>query len=135
MSSFFEQYEAVLSKNLQQVMLKVDPLNRTAEDYTQYDGYTGYILAETDEIYRIYIDGKIVDIPKSAVIVEGLKRVASDFVKGAAGYNTGTGSGAGGNIVRSLAQGVGQAYGLKTNVGPYQGLATPQSQNTAQQNS
>ena len=135
MSSFFEQYEAVLSKNLQQVMLKVDPLNRTAEDYTQYDGYTGYILAETDEIYRIYIDGNIVDIPKSAVIVEGLKRVASDFVKGAAGYNTGTGSGAGGNIVRSLAQGVGQAYGLKTNVGPYQGLATPQSQNTAQQNS
>lgn len=72
MSKFFDQYSSILEKNLQRVRLKVDPLNKYAEDFAQYNGYEGYILAETEDSIKFFTNKQIVMIPKKAVIVEGI---------------------------------------------------------------
>lgn len=72
MSKFFDQYNAVLEKSLQQVRLKVDPLNKYAEDFSRYDGYVGYILAETEDEIKFFHNNKTLIIPKAAVVVEGI---------------------------------------------------------------
>lgn len=72
MSKFFDQYSSILEKNLQRVRLKVDPLNKYAEDFAQYHGYEGYILAETEDAIKFFSNNEIVMIPKKAVVVEGL---------------------------------------------------------------
>lgn len=72
MSKFFDQYSSILEKNLQRVRLKVDPLNKYAEDFAQYHGYEGYILAETEDAIKFFSNNEIVMIPKKAVMVEGI---------------------------------------------------------------
>jgi hypothetical protein len=72
MSKFFNQYSSILEKNLQRVRLKVDPLNKYAEDFAQYNGYEGYILAETEDAIKFFSNNEIVMIPKKAVVVEGI---------------------------------------------------------------
>ena len=99
MSQFFDQYNAILEKSLQRVRLKVDPSNKCAEDFAQFDGYVGYILAETDDSIEFFYDNQTVTIPKNAVVVE------QGFMQGLAGNPNAAGkSGALGAIAR---QGIG----------------------------
>lgn len=117
MSQFFDQYNAILEKSLQKVRLKVDPSNKCAEDFTQFNGYVGYILAETDESIEFFYNNNTVTLPKNAVFIEGLGDVAKatgraigagagNFIRGAAGQNTGASvAGALGSIAGSAAKG------------------------------
>ena len=107
MSKFFEHYNAVLEKNLQRVRLKVDPLNKYAEDFGQYDGYVGYILAETEDEIKFFSNNKTLILPKKAVVVEGLVSGiaggATNFMQGAAGQAPKGFMGAAGSIARGVA--------------------------------
>lgn len=118
MSQFFDQYSSILEKSLQKVRLRVDPNVKYAEDFAQYDGYVGYILAETDDSIDFFYENNTVTLPKNAVFIEGLGDVAKatgraigsgagNFIRGAAGQNTGTSvAGALGSIAGSAAKGV-----------------------------
>jgi hypothetical protein len=109
MSQFFDQYNAILEKSLQRVRLKVDPSNKCAEDFAQFDGYVGYILAETDDSIEFFYDNQTVTIPKNAVVVEqgfwqglaGNPKAAG--VSGALGAITRQGIGAGVNALKGAA--------------------------------
>lgn len=106
MSQFFDQYNAILEKSLQKVRLRVDPNVKYAEDFAQYDGYVGYILAETDDSFDFFYENSTVTLPKNAVFVEGV----GDFIRGAAGQNTGSSvSGALGSIASSALKGAAKA--------------------------
>jgi hypothetical protein len=117
MSQFFDQYNAILEKSLQRVRLKVDPSNKCAEDFAQFNGYVGYILAETDDSIEFFYNNNTVTLPKNAVFIEGLGDVAKatgraigagagNFIRGAAGQNTGASvAGALGSIAGSAAKG------------------------------
>jgi hypothetical protein len=98
MSKFFDQYSSILEKNLQRVRLKVDPLNKYAEDFAQYNGYEGYILAETEDAIKFFSNNEIVLIPKKAVVVEGILsgigKVAAAPFKAAGRVASGIGSAA-----------------------------------------
>lgn len=132
MSQFFNQYNAILEKSLQKVRLKVDPSNKCAEDFAQFDGYVGYILAETDDSIEFFYDNQTVTLPKDAVVVEGWKDTlksmaggayrglsnltsaagtgAANFIRGAAGQNTGSSwMGALGSMASGAAKGLGKA--------------------------
>lgn len=114
MSQFFDQYNAILEKSLQKVRLKVDPSNKCAEDFAHFDGYVGYILAETDESIEFFYDNQTVTLPKTAVFVEDWKSTlgtgAANFIRGAAGQNTGSSlAGAFGSMASSAAKNVGKA--------------------------
>ena len=100
MSKFFEQYNAVLEKNLQKVRLKVDPLNKYAEDYGQYDGYVGYILAETENEIKFFYNNSTLNIPKKAVVIENM---VANYLQGAAGQKPVGALGALGSITRGVA--------------------------------
>jgi len=100
MSKFFEQYNAVLEKNLQKVRLKVDPLNKYAEDYGQYDGYVGYILAETENEIKFFYNSSTLNIPKKAVVIENM---VANYLQGAAGQKPVGALGALGSITRGVA--------------------------------
>jgi RNase P/RNase MRP subunit p29 len=103
MSKFFDQYASILEKNLQKVRLKVDPLNKYAEDFAQYHGYEGYILAETKDAIKFYTNNQIVMIPKKAVVVENWKQGVTNFLQGAAGQQPVGATGALGSIARGVA--------------------------------
>lgn len=115
MSQFFDQYNAILEKSLQKVRLKVDPSNKCAEDFAQFDGYVGYILAETDDNIEFFCGRQIVSLPKNAIIIEQgfLQKAgvgAANFIRGAAGQNTGSSwAGTLGNIAGGTARGFGKA--------------------------
>ena len=72
MSKFFDQYSSIIEGSLQQVRLRVDPHNKCAEDFAQYEGYIGYILAETDKNVDFYSNNKIITIPRKGFIFEGV---------------------------------------------------------------
>lgn len=72
MSKFFDQYSSIIEGSLQQVRLRVDPHNKCAEDFAQYDGYIGFILAETDKSVDFYSNNKIITIPRKGFIFEGV---------------------------------------------------------------
>jgi hypothetical protein len=124
MSQFFDQYNAILEKSLQKVRLRVDPNVKYAEDFAQYDGYVGYILAETDESIDFFYENNTVTLPKNVVFIEekwertkaagqwlgdkakAVGQGAGNFIRGAAGQNTGTSvAGALGSIAGSAAKG------------------------------
>lgn len=103
MSQFLNNFTAILESSLQKVRLKVDPSNKQAEDFSQYDGYVGYILAETDKEIDFFFDNTLVKLPKAAIIIE-----QQGFLQGLAGTN-GTAGNAAGSLVRQGLQGVGRA--------------------------
>lgn len=118
MSQFFDQYNAILEKSLQKVRLRVDPNVKYAEDFAQYDGYVGYILAETDDSIDFFYENNTVTLPKNVVFIEGAVsqwlgdkakaagQGAGNFIRGAAGQNTGTSvAGALGSMAGSVAKG------------------------------
>lgn len=72
MSKFFDQYSSIIEASLQQVRLRVDPHNKCAEDFAQYDGYIGFILAETDKSVDFYSNNTIITIPRKGFIFEGV---------------------------------------------------------------
>lgn len=125
MSQFFNQYNAILEKSLQKVRLKVDPSNKCAEDFAQFDGYVGYILAETDDSIEFFYDNQTVTLPKSVIIAEyfgqnavnavgrGISAAgtgAANFIRGAAGQNTGSSwTGALGSMASGAVKGLGKA--------------------------
>ena len=88
MKKFEQALTAVEQKNnLKKVRLKLDPKIREAQDYSQYDGYEGYIISETPDAIRVQlIGGKQIDIP--LCVLEGK---LTDFIKGASPglYNAG----------------------------------------------
>jgi len=90
----------VLEKNLQKVRLKVDPLNKYAEDYGQYDGYVGYILAETENEIKFFYNNSTLNIPKKAVVIENM---VTNYLQGAAGQKPVGALGALGSITRGVA--------------------------------
>lgn len=125
MSQFFDQYNAILEKSLQRVRLKVDPSNKYAEDFAQFDGYVGYILAETDDSIEFFYDNQTVTLPKSVIIAEYFGQNAvnavgkgisaagtgtANFIRGAAGQNTGSSwTGALGSMASGAVKGLGKA--------------------------
>jgi hypothetical protein len=131
MSQFFDQYNAILEKSLQRVRLRVDPNVKYAEDFAQYDGYVGYILAETDDSFDFFYGDNTVTLPKNAVFVEGV----GDFIRGAAGQNTGSSvSGALGSIASSALKGAARAglamHGIPSNA--YSSSSSRQQSNSQQ---
>lgn len=110
MSKFFDNYNSILEKSLQKVRLKVDPHTKYAEDFGQYDGYVGYILAETDESIDFFCKhNTVVTIPRAALVNEGWAGDAAkgamsgvgNFARGLAGQKTnGSFGGALGSIAR-----------------------------------
>jgi hypothetical protein len=60
------------SEALTKIMLKVDPANSVNRDYRDLDGYEGYILKESDNIWSVLfenIDIPIMDVPFSVIQV------------------------------------------------------------------
>jgi hypothetical protein len=89
MSQFFDQYNAILEKSLQKVRLRVDPNVKYAEDFAQYDGYVGYILAETDDSFDFFYENSTVTLPKNVVLVEQNIGAPTRFFQGLAGVQPG----------------------------------------------
>jgi hypothetical protein len=112
MSQFFDQYNSILEKSLQKVRLRVDPNVKYAEDFAQYDGYVGYILAETDESIDFFYENNTVTLPKNAVIIEQENTGMRRFMQSAVGNAQGGVSGALGTMVN---KGVGLGVGLAGN--------------------
>ena len=60
------------SEALTKIMLKVDPANSVNRDYRDFDGYEGYILKESNNIWSVLfenIDIPIMDVPFSVIQV------------------------------------------------------------------
>ena len=78
----FEQALLVAEQQnkLKRVRLKLDPKIREAQDYSQYEGYEGYVLSETDTHIELQIKDQRIMLPK--VVLENKLK---DFIKGAAG--------------------------------------------------
>lgn len=57
---------------LVRVKLKVDPANCTSGEILKYNGYEGYILAEDESFYTVYVEniGLAVDLPKTIVSIQ-----------------------------------------------------------------
>lgn len=74
MNQFKEAYRDALSKNLKRVRLKIDPKIKEAQDFSQYNGYEGYILGETDQFVRFFVikTDKIIKIPR--IVAEAVKK-------------------------------------------------------------
>lgn len=113
MSKFLDEFKTIVEKSLQRVMLRVDPRNRYAEDYTEYDGYVGYILAETDQSIDFFYANHTITIPKNAVVIEAAPGATSRFMQSLAGNAQDGKSGALGSIIRQVGSKVGQVYGLQ----------------------
>ena len=77
----FEQalLEAEQQNKLKRVRLKLDPKIREAQDYSQYEGYEGYVLSETETHIELQIKDKRIMMPKVV-----LENKLTDFIKGAA---------------------------------------------------
>jgi len=77
----FEQalFAAEQQNKLKRVRLKLDPKIREAQDYSQYEGYEGYVLSETDTHIELQIKDQRIMFPK--VVLENKLR---DFIRGAA---------------------------------------------------
>lgn len=77
----FEQalLEAEQQNKLKRVRLKLDPKIREAQDYSQYEGYEGYVLSETETHIELQIKDKRIMLPKVV-----LENKLTDFIKGAA---------------------------------------------------
>lgn len=77
----FEQalLEAEKQNSLKRVKLKLDPKIREAQDYSQYEGYEGYVLSETETHIELQIKDKRVTLPKMV-----LENRLKDFLRGAA---------------------------------------------------
>jgi len=103
MSQFFNQYNAILEKSLQKVRLRVDPNVKYAEDFAQYDGYVGYILAETDDSFDFFYENSTVTLPKNAIIIEQESTGMRRFMQSAVGNAQGGTSGALGTMVNKAA--------------------------------
>lgn len=84
----FEQalLEAEQQNKLKRVRLKLDPKIREAQDYSQYEGYEGYVLSETETHVELQIKDKRIMLPKVA-----LENKLTDFIKGAAPKSYATG--------------------------------------------
>jgi len=117
MSQFFDQYNSILEKSLQKVRLRVDPNVKYAEDFAQYDGYVGYILAETDESIDFFYENNTVTLPKNAVIIEQENTGMRRFMQSAVGNAQGGVSGALGTMVNKGAGAVGNALKGAANLG------------------
>lgn len=57
---------------LVRVKLKVDPANCSSGEILKYNGYEGYILAEKETSYTVYVEniGLAVDLPKTIVSIQ-----------------------------------------------------------------
>jgi hypothetical protein len=77
----FEQalLAAEQQNKLKRVRLKLDPKIREAQDYSQYDGYEGYVLSETETHVEIQIKDQRIILPRVV-----LENKLLDFIKGAA---------------------------------------------------
>lgn len=77
----FEQalLAAEQQNKLKRVRLKLDPKIREAQDYSQYEGYEGYVLSETETHIELQIKDKRIMLPKVV-----LENKLLDFMKGAA---------------------------------------------------
>lgn len=84
----FEQalLDAEKQNSLKRVKLKLDPKIREAQDFSQYEGYEGYVLSETETHVELQIKNKRIILPK--IVIEGK---LADFIKGVAPktYQTG----------------------------------------------
>lgn len=65
--------------NLKRVKLKLDPKIREAQDYSQYEGYEGYVLSETETHVEIQIKDNRIVLPK--IVLENRLK---DFLRGVA---------------------------------------------------
>jgi|GEM_PF-6941290 hypothetical protein len=54
------------------VKLKVDPANCSSGEILKYNGYEGYILAEKESTYSVYVEdlGLVADVPKTIVSIQ-----------------------------------------------------------------
>lgn len=84
----FEQalFAAEQQNKLKRVRLKLDPKIREAQDYSQYEGYEGYVLSETETHIELQIKDKRIMLPKVV-----LENKLTDFIKGAAPKSYATG--------------------------------------------
>jgi hypothetical protein len=75
----FEQalLAAEQQNKLKRVRLKLDPKIREAQDYSQYEGYEGYVLSETETHVEIQIKHQRIMLPKVV-----LENKLMDFIKG-----------------------------------------------------
>lgn len=67
MSKFSKLLENTFEKaNLRKVRLKIDPLYRDSDDFSKFEGYNGYVIAENDKTMKVYFEnegGTIIDVP------------------------------------------------------------------------
>jgi len=142
MSNFSKNYTQIVESQLQKVRLKVDPRTKYAEDFAEFDGYEGYILAETTKSIDFFHNSTIITIPKKAVVIEGIGSAlksaakgvytgATDFAKGAFGLSP-TNSDTGGGLSYALGRGAGALYGFNQG-GNYFGSSGNQQQRQAPQ--
>jgi len=75
----FEQalLAAEQQNKLKRVRLKLDPKIREAQDYSQYEGYEGYVLSETETHVEIQIKHQRIMLPKVV-----LENKLMDFIRG-----------------------------------------------------
>lgn len=99
MKKFEEAVMAIENRNnLKRVRLKLDPKIREAQDYSQYDGYEGYVLSETETHVVVQLNNRgRVTIPK--VVLEGK---LSNFIKGTGKFLKNAASGAAAATGRAL---------------------------------
>lgn len=79
MSKFSKLLENTFEKQkLRRVRLKTDPLYAASEEFSKFQGYEGYVLAENEKTMKIYFEcdgGSMVDIPIQMVNIQsGLSR-------------------------------------------------------------
>jgi hypothetical protein len=57
---------------LVRVKLKVDPANCSSGEILKYNGYEGYILAEKESSYSVYVEdlGLVAELPKTIVAIQ-----------------------------------------------------------------
>lgn len=72
-----KRFDKVIESSLKdshliKVKLKVDPANCTSGEILKYNGYEGYILAEHESSYTVYLEniGLAVDLPKTIVSIQ-----------------------------------------------------------------
>jgi hypothetical protein len=58
--------------HLIRVKLKVDPANCSSGEILKYNGYEGYILAEKESSYSVYVEdlGLVAELPKTIVSIQ-----------------------------------------------------------------
>jgi hypothetical protein len=73
--------DSLKRSHLLKIKLKVDPANCSSGEILKYNGYEGYILAENEHDYKVYIEdlGVVTTVPQEVIAIQDVLTPVEKF--------------------------------------------------------